>query len=116
MASQLLAPTMDAHAPERLARFWASVLGREIVDDHRGALLPGSKVQVGLGFTPSGTEKVGPNRVHLHLTSTSPANQRERVAAALELGARHIDVGQRPDEGHIVLADPEGNEFWLTRR
>jgi predicted enzyme related to lactoylglutathione lyase len=33
------------------------------------------------------------------------------VARALELGGRHIDVGQRPDEGHVVLADPEGNEF-----
>ena len=33
------------------------------------------------------------------------------MARALALGARHIDVGQRPDEGHVVLADPEGNEF-----
>jgi catechol 2,3-dioxygenase-like lactoylglutathione lyase family enzyme len=33
------------------------------------------------------------------------------VAEALELGARHIDIGQRPEEGHVVLADPEGNEF-----
>jgi hypothetical protein len=30
---------------------------------------------------------------------------------ALALGARHVDVGQRPDEGHVVLADPEGDEF-----
>lgn len=29
----------------------------------------------------------------------------------VELGARHIEVGQRTDEGHVVLADPEGNEF-----
>jgi predicted enzyme related to lactoylglutathione lyase len=33
------------------------------------------------------------------------------VSRSLELGARHIDVGQRPEEGHVVLADPEGNEF-----
>jgi hypothetical protein len=33
------------------------------------------------------------------------------VARLVELGARHIDIGQRPDEGHVVLADPEGNEF-----
>jgi glyoxalase superfamily protein len=33
------------------------------------------------------------------------------VATALGLGAHHIDVGQRPEEGHVVLADPEGNEF-----
>jgi hypothetical protein len=35
------------------------------------------------------------------------------VARALELGARHADVGQRPEEEHVVLADPDGNEFCL---
>jgi predicted enzyme related to lactoylglutathione lyase len=49
--------------------------------------------------------------MHLHLTSTSLADQEGRVATALGLGARHLDVGQRPEEGHIVLADPEGNAF-----
>jgi predicted enzyme related to lactoylglutathione lyase len=33
------------------------------------------------------------------------------VDRALEIGGRHIDVGQLPEEGHVVLADPEGNEF-----
>jgi predicted enzyme related to lactoylglutathione lyase len=27
------------------------------------------------------------------------------------LGAGRLDVGQLPEEGHVVLADPEGNEF-----
>ena len=31
----------------------------------------------------------------------------------LELGGRHIGIGQSPDEGHVVLADPEGDEFCL---
>lgn len=111
MSSRLLALTFDAHDPARLAGFWAAVLERVVVEDPRGALLPGSDTQVGLRFAPSGTEKVGPNRVHLHLTSTSPAGQQDTVAAALELGACHLDVGQLPQEGHVVLADPEGNEF-----
>lgn len=34
-------------------------------------------------------------------------------AKALALGARHIDVGQRPEEGHVVLADPDGHEFCM---
>jgi len=72
---------------------------------------PGLSPRSTCGFTPSGAEKVGPNRVHLHLTSTSPAEQQDTVAAALELGADHLDVGQVPEEGHVVLADPEGNEF-----
>jgi predicted enzyme related to lactoylglutathione lyase len=111
MGSRLVALTFDAHDPARLAGFWAGVLGRVVLDDHRGALLPGSDTQVGLRFVRSGAEKVGPNRVHLHLTSSSPAGQEDTVAAALELGAGHLDVGQLPDEGHVVLADPEGNEF-----
>ncbi len=111
MTSQLLALTFDASDLGRLAGFWAGVLGREVIDDPQGALLPASDTQLGLRFAPSRSEKVGLNRVHLHLTSTSPADQQHTVAAALELGASHLDVGQLPEEGHVVLADPEGNEF-----
>jgi hypothetical protein len=49
--------------------------------------------------------------MHFDLTSTSLEDQQQTVATSLELGARHIDIGQRPEEGHVVLADPEGNEF-----
>src|SRR4051812_26087848 len=49
--------------------------------------------------------------MHVDLTSTSAGDQQQVVARSLELGARHIDIGQRPEEGHVVLADPEGNEF-----
>ena len=41
----------------------------------------------------------------------SPEQQQETVARALSLGGRHHDVGQLPEEEHVVLADPEGNEF-----
>ncbi len=54
---------------------------------------------------------MGPNRVHLHLTSASHGDQHRTVATALRLGASHLDVGQLPEEEHVVLADPEGNEF-----
>ena len=49
--------------------------------------------------------------MHFDLTSTSLEDQQQTVARALELGGRHIDIGQRPEEDHVVLADPEGNEF-----
>jgi catechol 2,3-dioxygenase-like lactoylglutathione lyase family enzyme len=81
------------------------------VDDVGGVLLPGEGNQLGLRFVSGGTGKVGPNRMHLHLTSTSLADQQRTVATALRLGAGPLDVGQRPEEGHVVLADPEGNEF-----
>ncbi len=111
MPSHLLTVTFDAHDPARVARFWAGMLGRDVVEEPGGALLPGDDTQVGLRFAASRAPKAGRNRVHLHLTSTSPADQQQRVATALELGGSHLDVGQRPEEGHIVLADPEGNEF-----
>ncbi|MEU4717045.1 VOC family protein [Micromonospora purpureochromogenes] len=112
MLSRMLTVTFDAHDPARLAQFWAGMLGREVVEDAVGALVPGDDTQLSLRFVRSGAEKVGPNRrMHLHLTSTSSADQQHRVATALGLGAGHLDVGQRPEEGHVVLADPEGNAF-----
>jgi hypothetical protein len=111
VVSRLVSVTFDSHDPARVADFWAAVLGRAVVDDRGGALLPGSDTQLGLRFVTSRSERVGANRVHLHLTSTDLVDQRCVVAAALELGAGHLDVGQLPEERHVVLADPEGNEF-----
>ncbi|WP_091106382.1 VOC family protein [Micromonospora citrea] len=112
MISQLLTVTFDARDPVRLARFWAAMLHREVVEDAGGVLLPGEEGQLGLRFVPGAAEGVGPHRrMHLHLTSASQADQRHTVESALGLGAGHLDVGQRPEEGHVVLADPEGNEF-----
>jgi hypothetical protein len=56
-------------------------------------------------------QKVGQNLIHFDLTSTTLDDQQRVVARALDRGARHVDVGQRPEEGQVVLADPEGNEF-----
>ena len=74
-------------------------------------LLPAFDTQLGLRFVHSVADKAGPNQLHLHVTSTGPTGQTDTVAAALRLGAEHLDVGQLPDEDHVVLADPEGNEF-----
>ena len=35
------------------------------------------------------------------------------MAELLAIGARHIDIGQDPSDTHVVLADPEGNEFCI---
>ena len=49
--------------------------------------------------------------MHFDLTSTSLEDQQDTVARVLALGGRHLDVGQGADAEHVVLADPEGNEF-----
>lgn len=111
MSLRLLAVMFDARDPVRVARFWAGLLDRDVVDTSRGTLLPGDINQLGLGFAAAAAERAGPNRMHLHLTSASRSHQERTVARALDLGAHHLDVGQRPEEGHVVLADPGGNEF-----
>ncbi len=113
MTSRLLAVSFDSVSPLRLARFWGDLLGWKLTDDsHDGAtLVPGDGIGFGFGFLPVQGQKSGQNERHFHLTSASAEDQRHTVAKALGLGARHVDLGQLPEEGHIVLADPEGNEF-----
>ncbi|WP_229070512.1 VOC family protein [Actinoplanes sp. DH11] len=111
MLSPRLTVTFDAHEPARLAQFWAGMLGRDIVEDAYGVSLPGTDTQVGLRFAAGSAAQARPDHLHLHLTSAEPVDQQRTVATALGLGAAHLDVGQRPEEGHIVLADPEGNPF-----
>ena len=113
MTCQLLAVCFDANDPLRLARFWGGVLGWENADDPNGgvALLPSDDTGFGFRFLLAQEHRSGLNQRHFHLTSTSLEDQQQTVARSLGLGARHIDIGQRPEEGHVVLADPEGNEF-----
>jgi catechol 2,3-dioxygenase-like lactoylglutathione lyase family enzyme len=111
MTFQLIAVTYDAREPLRLALFWAGLLGREIVEEAGGAFLPEDDTQLGLRFVAGRPAARGSDYLHLHLTSTDLADQQHTVARALQLGAAHLDVGQRPEEEHVVLADPEGNAF-----
>ncbi|TCC40634.1 VOC family protein [Kribbella speibonae] len=109
MSINLHALSVDAKDPAGLARYWAGLLGWE----QAGAteLLPDAKTPFRLRFLQSDVERDRPCYIHFHLTSETPEHQQETVTRAVELGGRHIDIGQKPEEGHIVLADPEGYEF-----
>jgi hypothetical protein len=113
MAALLAGLCIDARDPLLLAWFWSGLLGREQVDDDGGgiALVPADDTGFRIRFLPSEAEKVQQNQMHFDLTSATPEAQKQTVARALELGGRHHDVGQGPDATHVVLADPEGNEF-----
>ena len=109
---QLAALCFDARDPAALGVFWSAVLDRDVSADGDGALLEAmSDAEFPVRFRPSVEPKTTPNRYHFDLTSASPEDQVALVERALAHGAQHLDVGQRPEERHVVLADPEGNEF-----
>ena len=113
MPSRLAALCFAAHDPPGLAGFWAVALGWETAGEAGGAvgLVPADGTGFRLRFLPGAAAKVGKNRIHLDLTTTSLADQAGTVERLVGLGARHVDIGQRPEERHVVLADPEGNEL-----
>ncbi|WP_329103185.1 VOC family protein [Micromonospora sp. NBC_01699] len=105
---------VDARDPARLARWWAEALGYRItyekpdeVEIRRSAdELPG------LIFVPVPEGKETKNRLHIDLR---PADQEAEVERLVNMGARHVDVGQRRSDRWTVLADPEGNEFCVLQ-
>jgi hypothetical protein len=111
---------IDCADPRSLARFWCAVLGYEVQDDTDGVvtigspLVPEGKDRPGpvppvLAFAHVPEVKAGKNRLHLDVNPTDREQDAE-VQRLLDLGARHVDVGQG-DVSWVVLADPEGNEF-----
>ncbi len=109
MTVELATLCFSALDPARLARFWAGFLGWETLDST--TLLPPDDTGFRLRFLPTSEPKSRPNQMHFDLTSDSLEQQQETVARALSLGGQPYDAGQLPEEGHVVLADPEGNEF-----
>ena len=113
MATELRALCYDAEDPAALGRFWGALLGwdQDPGEGDEVELVPTEPTGFRLRFEPARGPKVVRNRLHLHLTSATDADQSSVVERALALGARHLDVGQLPEEGHVVLEDPEGNDF-----
>lgn len=113
MSLRLAALSVDAHDPDGLADFWGAFLGRDrtTYDDGVPTLAPVQEPWMELRFPRATAEKTARNLMHLEVVGQRGEDQDDVVARALALGARHTDVGQLPEEDHVVLADPEGNEF-----
>jgi Glyoxalase-like domain len=115
MPLQLTSITFDAKDPLSLARFWGTALRWNVDDSNDDVieLVPTDGTRFGLTFIINSDEKVGQNRVHLDVTTTSLDDQIDTVRELIALGARPVDIGQGPDQPHVVLADPEGNELCI---
>ncbi len=110
---------VDTQDPNRLARFWADVLGwRRTYEEPDEVVLeppagsPEDGVVPDLLFLRVPEDKAGKNRLHLDLRPEDQAAEVERLEA---LGARRVSVGQGEDVTWVVLADPDGNEFCVLR-
>jgi hypothetical protein len=118
MTSKFTELAIDCADPNGLAVFWCSVLDYEIQDEDDELVTIGPStvfegqpgpVPPTLTFARVPESKTVKNRLHLDVSPTD-REQADEVRRLLDLGARHADVGQG-DQGWVVLADPEGNEF-----
>ncbi|HYZ90878.1 MAG TPA: VOC family protein [Actinomycetota bacterium] len=118
MTTRLTTLCFDANDPLLLARFWAGALNWEIHDETSNeiGLMPTDGTRFIIVFLPVPEPKTQKNRIHLDLVSESPEHRTETVDRLLSLGAHHVDIAQPNDADHVVLADPEGNEFCVVLR
>ena len=109
---------IDANDPLRLARFWADALHWEIDDETPDeiGLVPTDDTRFRIEFQAVPEHKAGKNRIHLDLVSESVEHQTHMVDRLISLGAQRIDIGQPKDADHVVISDPEGNEFCVVLR
>jgi len=118
----------DAADPHRIAAFWAQALGyiaEPGYDEPDGASIidpDGHGPAIGFLRVPEG--KTAKNRIHIDIRVAGEGPwdmaERERLirAKAAELASAGATVVRQVIEGglldHVVMADPEGNEFCVA--
>jgi Glyoxalase-like domain len=118
----------DAAHPNRIASFWAHALGYVAepgYDDPEGAsIVDPDGVGPAIGFLRVPESKTAKNRMHIDIrvAGEPPWNMAEReqlirakaadLVAAGATAVREEAYGEHL--GHIVMVDPEGNEFCVA--
>jgi hypothetical protein len=117
MGAVLSEVVVDCRDTRRVANFWGAVLGWDVQQEgevlwmsESGAPFPGLLIV----FVPVPEAKTVKNRLHLDVSPVG-CGRDEEVARLETLGATRIDIGQG-EQGWVVLADPEGNEFCVLGR
>jgi predicted enzyme related to lactoylglutathione lyase len=107
--------TIDCLDPERVARFWSALLGREPGPSQEGWVYLGERgdAQPRLVFQPVSEPKSGKVRTHLDVTVEDIDKAIDFVTA---LGGRFTGERHDYDEGIVVvMADPEDHEFCMVQ-
>lgn len=122
----------DALDPPALAAFWAFALGYVAEDDFDGpdgsSIVDPDGIGPAVGFLRVPEAKIAKNRFHIdvRVSGEPPWDHAVRtelirvtVAALVERGATTVREERYSDErgsvlGHVVMLDPEGNEFCVA--
>ena len=118
----------DANDPHRLGAFWALALGYisepGYDDPHGASLVDPDGVGPVISFLRVPEPKSAKNRMHIDIRVAGEGPwdmvERERLirAKVLELvavGATKVrEESYGPQLGHVVMLDPEGNEFCVA--
>jgi len=118
MVSFIRNVSFDCSDPYALARFWSEVIGHPVDPE----FVPGDAEVVleppdgpRLYFQAVAEHKTVKNRVHVCLQPSDRGRDAE-VDRLLALGAKILDDHRVADGGGwVVLSDPVGNEFCVTR-
>ena len=115
MANVWSGVTIDCVDPERVARFWSALLGRERGPSQDGWVYLGERgdPQPRLVFQPVSEPAIGKVRIHLDVTVDDIG---AAMAEVVGLGGHATGERHDYDEGVVVvMADPEGHEFCLVQ-
>ncbi|HEY0531886.1 MAG TPA: VOC family protein [Actinoplanes sp.] len=107
--------TIDCLDPERVARFWSALLGRDPGPSQDGWVYLGERgdPQPRLVFQPVPEPAIGKVRIHLDV-AVDDIDQ--AVATVVALGGRATGERHDYDTGVVVvMADPENHEFCLVQ-
>jgi hypothetical protein len=115
MNISLFAVAIDCADALALARFWASVLGRQVAaastSEHAVVLARGGDTnEPCIVFNKVAEAKAVKNRLHLDLISDNFDGETERLVS---LGARRLRDLEAGRPGWATFADIAGNEFDL---
>jgi predicted enzyme related to lactoylglutathione lyase len=111
----------DARDPQRIAAFWAAALGYVLEpgfdEPDNASIIDAAGRGPAIGFLKVPEGKTAKNRMHIDIRVAgeprSAQRIREKVAALVEAGATTVREEFYDEDvlGHVVMLDPEGNEF-----